>query len=72
MGLEMYLYKHTYVKNFGHLPPEYQHEITVKKGGVVLTDIKSERISYIIEEVASWRKFNAIHGCFVNECANGV
>lgn len=68
----MYLYKKTYVKNWEHNGPENQHKITVKKGGKVRTDIKPERISYITEEVAYWRKFNALHGWFVNECANGV
>lgn len=72
MGLDMYLYKKTYVKNWQHNGPERQHEITIKKGGEVRKDIKPERISYIIEEVAYWRKFNALHGWFVNECADGV
>jgi hypothetical protein len=71
MGLDMYLYKKTYVKNWEHNGPENQHQITVSKGGVTREDIKPDRICYITEEVAYWRKFNALHGWFVNECGGG-
>jgi len=72
MGLDMYLYKRTYVQNWEHNPPEQQHQIEVKKNGVVRTDIKPNRICYITEQVAYWRKFNALHGWFINECTAGV
>jgi hypothetical protein len=72
MGLDMYLYKRTYVQNWEHNPPEQQHQIEVKKNGVVRNDIKPNRICYITEQVAYWRKFNALHGWFVNECAGGL
>lgn len=72
MGLDMYLQKKTYVKNWSHQKPEEQHKITVKIGGKLRKDIKPERISYITEEVAYWRKFNALHGWFVENCAGGV
>lgn len=68
----MYLYKKTYVQNWEHNPSEQQHQIEVKKNGVVRTDIKPNRICYITEQVAYWRKFNALHGWFVNECGGGV
>jgi hypothetical protein len=71
MGLDMYLYKKTYVKNWNHTPDEQKHSISVMIGDEVRKDIKPERISYITEEVAYWRKFNALHGWFVNECGNG-
>ena len=67
----MYLYKKTYVKNWDFQRPEEQHQITVSKNGKPRTDIKPERISYITEEVAYWRKFNALHGWFVDNCADG-
>ena len=41
-------------------------------GGKNRPDIKSERITYIVEEVAYWRKFNALHGWIVKNCADGV
>jgi hypothetical protein len=72
MGLDMYLYKKTYVKNWEHNPAMMQHQIEVKKNGVVRNDIKPNRISYIVEEVAYWRKFNALHGWFVEKCGGGV
>ena len=72
MGLDMYLTKKSYVKNWDHMKPEQKHTITVKKGGKKRTDIDPKRISYIVEEVAYWRKFNALHGWFVNECAHGT
>jgi hypothetical protein len=67
----MYLYRETYVKNWDHLLPKDQHQFEIKKGGVIRKDIKPERICYIVEEVAYWRKFNALHNWFVTECGNG-
>ena len=72
MGLDMYLYRKTYVKNWDFMRPEERHEITVKKGGVTRKDIKPERICYIVEQVAYWRKANAIHNWFVEKCQGGV
>ena len=68
----MYLYKKTYVQNWEHNPPEQHHQIEIKRGGVIRKDIKPNRICYITEQVAYWRKFNALHGWFVNECGAGV
>jgi len=72
MGLDMYLSKKTYVKNWEHMSDAEKHKITVKLGGKIRKDIKPERISYIIEEIAYWRKFNALHNWFVENCAEGV
>ena len=72
MGLDMYLYKRTYVKNWDFMQKDHKHSISIKKGGKTRTDIKPERITYITEEVAYWRKFNALHGWFVENCQNGV
>lgn len=72
MGLDMYLSKKTYVKNSDYMSPMDRHEISIKKGGKVRTDIKCERISYIVEEVAYWRKFNALHGWFVENVQDQV
>lgn len=62
----MYLSKKTYVKNWSHQTPEETHSVEVKKGGVLHTGIKPERVSYITEEISYWRKANQIHGWFVN------
>lgn len=71
MGLDMYLSKNTYVKNWDHMKPEERHEVSVTRNGVA-TAIKPERISYITEEVCYWRKANAIHNWFVQNCQGGV
>ena len=70
MGLDMYLTKRTYVKNWEHMSPEERHKITVTKNGEE-TNIKPERISYIIEEIGYWRKANAIHRWFVENIQDG-
>jgi len=71
MGLDMYLSKRTYVKNWDHMSPAERHQVTVLKNGTVLNHIKPERISYITEQVGYWRKFNALHGWFVENCQDG-
>jgi MoxR-like ATPase len=71
MGLDMYLHKKTYVKNWDYMKPEELHQIIIKKGGKK-TAIKPERISEIVEEVAYWRKVNEIHAWFVKNVQNGV
>jgi len=67
----MYLYKETYVKRWSHEPKEIQYNVTVKRGGK-LTGIKNDRIVKVVEEVGYWRKFNALHAWFVDNCQNGV
>lgn len=67
----MYLSKKTYVKNFDYFKPEVRCEVMVSQGGKPHKTIKSERIREVIEEVGYWRKFNALHGWFVNECGDG-
>jgi len=62
MGLDQFLYKHTFV--WGE---EDQAKIKVDLPGV-----KVERIRYIIEEVGYWRKANAIHKWFVENVQNNV
>lgn len=71
MGLDMNLYRKSYVKNWEHQPKEVLHEITVKQGGVDRPDIKPERIAYVVEDIAYWRKANAIHNWIIKNCANG-
>lgn len=68
----MYLTKRTYVKNWDHLPAENRHEITVKRGDKVVTHIRPGRISEITEDVAYWRKANAIHKWFVDNVQDGI
>lgn len=67
----MYMYRETYVKKWDHQSPEEQFDVTVKKGGEIYKDINSENISTVSENVAYWRKFNALHNWIVNNCADG-
>lgn len=70
MGLDMYLEKRTYVKNWEHMKDDEKHMITITKDGEP-TDIKPERVSEIVEEVGYWRKANAIHSWFVKNVQDG-
>lgn len=72
MGLDMYMSKKTYVKQWEHIPKEEQFKVTVKRNGKIYNNIKSDRISYVTEEVMYWRKANQIHDWFVKNCQNGI
>ena len=71
MGLDMYLEKHTYVKNWDYMGDDQRHKITVKRAGKPRAGIRPDRISKIVEEVAYWRKANAIHTWFVKNVQDG-
>ena len=71
MGLDMYLDKRTYVKNWNFQEPEERHEVVVTKGGNS-TNINPEKVKYIVEEAGYWRKANAIHRWFVENVQRGV
>ena len=71
MGLDMYLHKKTYVKNWDHNDKKDHYEITIKKGGEIYNEIQINRITEIVEEVAYWRKANHIHNWFVNNVQGG-
>ena len=66
----MNLYKEE--ENCSFYEKEEKHSISVKKGGKSRKDIKPKRISHIIEEMIYWRKANAIHNWFVENCQEGV
>ena len=67
MGLDMRLYKRMYVRNWEH--SEEKKEVTVKIDGKIIKGFDNP--SYITQEVAYWRKFNALHGYIVDNFANG-
>ncbi len=69
MGLDMNLYKRTYVKNWDHMEEKEKTQVSVIREGQVL--VKPDRIAYVTEEVGYWCKANAIHQWFVNECQDG-
>jgi hypothetical protein len=72
MGLDMNLFKKTYVKNWSFMDKPELHEVTVKKAGKVRKDIDKKKISSIVEEVAYWRKANQIHRWFVENVQDNV
>ena len=51
MGLDMYLHRKTYVKNWNHSEESEKHEVIVYKGGSVRKDIDPKKVSEITEEV---------------------
>ncbi len=65
MGLDMYLEKRHFVGNKYRKPEEQ-----VKVEG--LEGVKQERVQEITEQVAYWRKANAIHQWFVKHVQDGV
>ncbi len=72
MGLDMYLSKRTYVKQWSFHKDEELHKVTVKLGGKSRKDIRPKKISYIVEEVGYWRKANHIHKWFVDNAQDGI
>jgi hypothetical protein len=72
MGLDMYLSKKHYVKNWDHMAPDKRYKVSVRYGGKRIATINPERIAYVIEEAAYWRKANQIHQWFVNNVQGGV
>lgn len=72
MGLDMYLYRKTYIWNdketklsikVGKDAPKYARDEVEK--------INPSKVKYIVEEVGYWRKANAIHQWFVNNVQGG-
>ena len=71
MGLDMNLYRKKYVKNWDYMKPSERHTVSVKKGRLIRRDINPDKVVFIVEEVAEWRKANAIHAWFVNNVQDG-
>ena len=69
MGLDMYLTKKTYVKNWEHTPESEKHYVSVQ--GPQAKHINRKRIRYIEEDLCDWRKANHIHKWFVENVQSG-
>jgi hypothetical protein len=69
MGLDSFLTKKYYCKNWGQQDPKEKHNIVIKKGD---QEIKIDNISYIESDVFYWRKSNHIHKYFVDNCQDGI
>lgn len=68
MGLDMYLYEREYVKNWDYFPSEEKILITMQVGNNPPNTINP---TYLLTEVAYWRKANAIHKWFVDNVQDG-
>jgi hypothetical protein len=69
MGLDMYLYKKTYVKHWEH-NGDNNYKVEVSKAGKPV-NIDPKKVTYIVEEAGYWRKANQIHNWFVENVQNG-
>jgi hypothetical protein len=70
MGLDMYLTKHVFVgANYEHR--NVTGTVDIKVGDEIL-DIPFNKISKIVLEACYWRKANAIHKWFVDNCQDGI
>lgn len=72
MGLDMFLLREVRISNYDYLPPEdkFQVQISVTRGKKPI-HINVDRVTTIKEEVAYWRKANAIHSWFVKNVQEG-
>jgi hypothetical protein len=70
MGLDMYLSKKHYVKNWDHAP-ERKFKIAVNLNEKGYSPVNPEKVAYIQEEVGYWRKQNHIHQWFVDNVQGG-
>lgn len=74
MGLDMYLYKKHYIGNkYRDADKQVKVVVPADQQGVTFktTPINDARITEISEEVAYWRKANAIHQWFVTNVQEG-
>ena len=72
MGLDMFLSKKHWVKDWDQMKPEEKSAFSVlQRGGKLAEAIKPERVTDVVEEVAYWRKANQIHQWFVEYVQDG-
>ena len=72
MGLDMYLYKKTYIgANFSHRKVKGEINLTYGDNNTPFK-INIDRVSEISEQVAYWRKSNEIHRWIVENVQDGV
>lgn len=70
MGLDMYMTRKHYVKNWDFDTRNFK--VTVTQNDKPLKGLDESKISYVIEDVAYWRKANAIHYWLVQNVQNGT
>jgi len=67
MGLDMYLYKKTYVGVYEE-DENNRHNVEIKLRG---NNYNFQNVKYIVEEAGYWRKANAIHHWFIQHVGGG-
>ncbi len=73
MGLDMYLYAKKYISNFDFYPEDKKLNKELKKALGLDHYTKNDNSSLEVRmTVAYWRKANAIHKWFVDNCQGGV
>lgn len=78
MGLDMYLTKRTFIGNtYRNQKIEIKFknnhsEQIIEPFKLNLDNLKSDRISTIIEDVFIWRNANQIHKWFIDNCQDGI
>lgn len=63
MGLDQYINRKSYIQNWS-FDKENKYEVVVTKNGQPI-HIKSDKVTYVTEELGYFRKFNALHNWFV-------
>jgi len=71
MGLDMYLYKKTFLWTGEYIREEKRDEVVVTQGGKPHPTIDPKKIKEIVQEVGYWRKASHIHKWFVDNVQNG-
>ena len=54
MGLDQYLYRKTFLWTGDYINEDARDSVVVTRGGKPHTEIKSDRIKYVVEEVGYW------------------
>src|SRR5690348_7389057 len=71
MGLDMYVHRRVYCKQWEHQKPDERFSVQIARGGKPVSGIDPKRISSVDEEVMCWRKANHIHKWFVDNVMDG-
>lgn len=72
MGLDQYLYRRHYVRNWDHMGNPWKIEISHNGVPVDPGRLDVSKISYVDELVMQWRKANQIHAWFVRMVQDGT
>lgn len=68
MGLDMYLMRRQYVRNWEGTPEKDRYKVVVTKKG---KPVKTRNLTYLVEQAIYWRKANHIHSWFVENVQGG-